>query len=250
MFAAASMKNALDSANAAYTAQSGKQITVSYAASSALAKQIESGAPADIFISADTDWMAYLGNKNLLKPDTQVNLLGNQIVLVAPATKRSRLISRPAWISPPSSATVAWRWARSIPCQPVNTARQPSKNWGSGRRSKARLPVPKACALRWRWYRAAKPLRNCLSDGCRLRPGRRHRRHFSSRQPPAHHLSARHHCQQQEQGCRCLLRLPQVVQGGAFLRARRFHHPELNIACLLHDRRTNRERERFWRDGI
>ncbi len=87
VFAAASMKNALDSANAAYTTQSGKQITVSYAASSALAKQIESGAPADIFISADTDWMAYLGNKNLLKPDTQVNLLGNQIVLVAPRDK-------------------------------------------------------------------------------------------------------------------------------------------------------------------
>lgn len=91
VFAAASMKNALDSANAAYTALSGKQITVSYAASSALAKQIEGGAPADIFISADTDWMAYLGDKNLLKPDTQINLLGNQIVLVAPRDKAKPL---------------------------------------------------------------------------------------------------------------------------------------------------------------
>lgn len=87
VFAAASLKNALDNANAAYAAQSGKQVTVSYAASSALAKQIEGGAPADIFISADTDWMAYIGKKDLIKPDTQVNLLGNQIVLVTAKDK-------------------------------------------------------------------------------------------------------------------------------------------------------------------
>lgn len=87
IFAAASLKNALDNANAAYTAQTGKQVTVSYAASSALAKQIEGGAPADIFISADTDWMAYLGEKKLLKPDTQVNLLGNEIVLIGAKDK-------------------------------------------------------------------------------------------------------------------------------------------------------------------
>ena len=59
VFAAASMKNALDDIDAAYTAKSGVKITVSYAASSALAKQIEQGAPADVFISADTDWMDY-----------------------------------------------------------------------------------------------------------------------------------------------------------------------------------------------
>ena len=87
VFAAASMKNALDNADAAYIAQSGKDVTVSYAASSVLAKQIEGGAPADIFISADTDWMAYVAKKNLIKPDTQVNLLGNQIVLVAAKDK-------------------------------------------------------------------------------------------------------------------------------------------------------------------
>jgi molybdate transport system substrate-binding protein len=87
VFAAASMKNALDNADSAYAAQSGKEVSVSYAASSALAKQIENGAPADVFISADTDWMAYVGKKNLLKPDTQVNLLGNEIVLVAAKDK-------------------------------------------------------------------------------------------------------------------------------------------------------------------
>ena len=64
---------------------SARQATISYAASSALAKQIEEGAPADVFISADLDWMKYLSDKNLIKADTEVKLLGNRIVLVAPA---------------------------------------------------------------------------------------------------------------------------------------------------------------------
>ncbi|WP_137136776.1 molybdate ABC transporter substrate-binding protein [Rhizobium sp. FKY42] len=87
VFAAASMKTALDAANVAYTAKSGNQVVVSYAASSALAKQVEAGAPADVFISADLDWMDYLTKKNLIKPDSRKNLLGNRIVLVAPKDK-------------------------------------------------------------------------------------------------------------------------------------------------------------------
>lgn len=85
VFAAASLKNALDAVNGACEADVGEQATVSYAASSALAKQIEEGAPADVFISADLDWMKYLSDKKLTKPETEVKLLGNQIVLVAPA---------------------------------------------------------------------------------------------------------------------------------------------------------------------
>ena len=85
VFAAASLKNALDAVNAACEAEVGEQATVSYAASSALAKQIEQGAPADVFMSADLDWMKYLADKNLIKADTQTRLLGNSIVLVAPA---------------------------------------------------------------------------------------------------------------------------------------------------------------------
>src|SRR5260370_16429134 len=84
VFAAASMKNALDDIDAAYTAKTGIKITVSYAASSALAKQIEQGAPADVFVSADTDWMDYATSKKSINEPTRVNLLGNSIVLIAP----------------------------------------------------------------------------------------------------------------------------------------------------------------------
>ena len=84
VFAAASMKNALDDANAAFTRATGVKVTASYAASPALAKQIEQGAPADIFISADLKWMEYLTEHKLIKPDTRVNLLGNRLVLIAP----------------------------------------------------------------------------------------------------------------------------------------------------------------------
>jgi molybdate transport system substrate-binding protein len=84
VFAAASMKNALDDVDAAYTARTGVKIVASYAASSALAKQIEQGAPADIFVSADTDWMDYATAKKNINESTRVNLLGNSIVLIAP----------------------------------------------------------------------------------------------------------------------------------------------------------------------
>lgn len=83
VFAAASMKNALDELDAAYTAKTGVKITASYAASSVLAKQIEQGAPVDVFVSADTDWMDYAINKKNINEPTRVNLLGNSIVLIA-----------------------------------------------------------------------------------------------------------------------------------------------------------------------
>src|SRR6201996_1469401 len=84
VFAAASMKNALDDADAAYTAKTGVKIAASYAASSVLAKQIEQGAPADVFVSADTDWMDYAIAKKAINESTRINLLGNSIVLIAP----------------------------------------------------------------------------------------------------------------------------------------------------------------------
>jgi molybdate transport system substrate-binding protein len=84
VFAAASLKGPLDTATEAWTTQSGKKVVISYAASSALMKQIEQGAPADIFASADLDWMKYGTDKKLIDPATVGNLLGNALVLIAP----------------------------------------------------------------------------------------------------------------------------------------------------------------------
>ena len=84
IFAAASLKDALDNINAARAKGGGRSAAISYAGSSVLAKQIEQGAPADIFISADLDWMDYLAERNLIKPEARVNLLGNTLVLIAP----------------------------------------------------------------------------------------------------------------------------------------------------------------------
>ncbi|WP_246172219.1 molybdate ABC transporter substrate-binding protein [Nitrospirillum amazonense] len=97
VFAAASLKNALDNANAAFVAGGGAKATVTYAASSALAKQIEAGAPADVFISADEDWMDYLAGKGLIQPATRRDLLGNELVLVAPADAKTTIEVKPGF---------------------------------------------------------------------------------------------------------------------------------------------------------
>ncbi len=84
VFAAASLKNALDDIGAIFTERTGIKIAASYAASSALVKQIEQGAPADAFISADLEWMDYAAQKKLIQNATRFNLLGNRLVLIAP----------------------------------------------------------------------------------------------------------------------------------------------------------------------
>ena len=84
LFAAASLKNALDEIAGAWAKAGRPAARVSFAASNTLAKQIEQGAPADLFVSADLDWMDYVDGKGLLRPGTRQNLLANSIVLIAP----------------------------------------------------------------------------------------------------------------------------------------------------------------------
>jgi molybdate transport system substrate-binding protein len=83
VLAAASLKNALDEASAAWSRQTGKGTKISYAASSALARQIEAGIPADVFVSADIPWMDYVADKKLIEAPSRSDFLGNQIVLIA-----------------------------------------------------------------------------------------------------------------------------------------------------------------------
>jgi molybdate transport system substrate-binding protein len=85
IFAAASMQTALDAIAPAFQQQSGMTTAISYGSSGILAKQIERGAPANVFISADLKWMDYLEQKKLIEPGTRRNLLGNKLVLIEPA---------------------------------------------------------------------------------------------------------------------------------------------------------------------
>jgi molybdate transport system substrate-binding protein len=82
-FATASLKTALDAAAAAWTAETGAAVSVSYAGTAALAKQIEQGAPADLFLSADVAWMDWLAGRGLIRPETRRDLFGNRLVLIA-----------------------------------------------------------------------------------------------------------------------------------------------------------------------
>jgi molybdate transport system substrate-binding protein len=95
VFAAASLKNALDEISKAWEQESGQSVKTSYAASSALAKQMEQDAPAQIFISADLDWMNYVEGKGLIKAGSRSNLLGNKLVLVAPKDSKVGIELKP-----------------------------------------------------------------------------------------------------------------------------------------------------------
>ena len=85
VFAAASLTDALEELGASFDATSGTTVKFSFAASSALARQIENGAPADVFFSADIDWMDYLQTRKLIQTATRRDVLGNRLVLIAPA---------------------------------------------------------------------------------------------------------------------------------------------------------------------
>lgn len=92
VFAAASLRSALDDIANYWRRETRGQVVISYAATSALARQVEQGAPADVFISADLDWMDYLAQRELIKPESRVNLLGNRLVVVAPQGLSLRIV--------------------------------------------------------------------------------------------------------------------------------------------------------------
>lgn len=91
VFAAASLKNALDDVVKMRAAKTGDKVTVSYAASPALARQIETGAPADVFISADLAWMDYLEKRGLMQPASRYDVARNRLVLIAPSGSATAL---------------------------------------------------------------------------------------------------------------------------------------------------------------
>lgn len=103
VLAAASLKGALEALAPEIEARTGGGLALSFAASSALARQIENDAPADLFISADLEWMDYLEKRSLIRPETRVNLLGNNLVLIAPRVFAGAV-----------DLTVAADWAKAL----------------------------------------------------------------------------------------------------------------------------------------
>jgi len=85
VFAAASLTNVLQELGDGFTRETGIAVKFSFAASSALARQIENGAPADVFFSADVEWMDYLQTRKLIDPESRRDVVGNRLVLIAPA---------------------------------------------------------------------------------------------------------------------------------------------------------------------
>jgi molybdate transport system substrate-binding protein len=176
VFAAASLKNALDAIGDDWRRETGKHATISYAASSTLARQIENGAPADLFISADRDWMDYLQKSKLIKPESRVDLLGNRLVLIAPKDSRVELVIRPGFdiagalgdgrlaMADPAAVpaglygkaaleTLAprccwWHAARRRSASSTRPMRRPSR--GSGSSQPSRLTRIRRSSIRWR----------------------------------------------------------------------------------------------------
>jgi molybdate transport system substrate-binding protein len=146
VFAAASLKNALDAIAGDWRRETGKHATISYAASSTLAKQIENGAPADLFISADRDWMDFLQHSKLIKPESRVDLLGNRLVLIAPKDSKIDLVIRPGFDI--AGALGGGRLAMADP------AAVPAGLYGKSPTVSPplRMSGPPCC-----WWRAAKP---------------------------------------------------------------------------------------------
>jgi molybdate transport system substrate-binding protein len=104
IYAAASLTDALNDIDAAYQKKTGIEVKASFASSSTLAKQIEQGAPAQVFASADTKWMDYLDKKNLIDDSSKKNLLGNALVVIAPSDS----------VVGPQAISASFDWAKFL----------------------------------------------------------------------------------------------------------------------------------------
>lgn len=108
VYAAASLTNAITDLEKAFEKQTKIEVKTSYAGSSTLAKQIEAGAPADVFISADEQWMNYLQNKKLIVSNQRINLLGNKLVLIAPKNSTINTIKMDKNVDPSTAFQGKW----------------------------------------------------------------------------------------------------------------------------------------------
>ena len=224
VFAAASMKNALDDVDNAYTAKTGVKITASYAASSALAKQIEQAAPADVFISADTTWMDYAIEKKTINESTRINLLGNSIVLIAPKNSKTDHVTIGQGFDLAKLASdgkVATGDVKSVPVgKDAKAALEKLGAWTGVEPKMAMAENVRAALALVARNEAA--LGIVYSTDAKIDPRCKDRRHVPGRFPSADHLpsGSNHHCQERY---RRLSHIPDLVRGQDHLREIRIH---------------------------
>ena len=155
VFAAASLTNALNEVGQAFEQKEKHTVRFSFASSSTLAKQIENGAPAHLFLSADLDWMDYLAPT---RPDRRwkpCRFARQPASADRPRRQspksRHQARRRPAGIA--VGRAIGNRATRTM-CRPANTPGRPLRSWGPGKASRAGSPEPTTCALLWRWWSA------------------------------------------------------------------------------------------------
>ncbi len=158
VFAAASLTNAMQDIAQAYKKEKNVEVVSSFASSSTLARQIEAGAPADLFISADQKWMDYAADKKAIVPATRATLLGNSLVVVAPKASAQGAITideKTDWTSLLKGGRLAVGAIHSM-SRPVSMPKKHCRNSVPGRRCRRSSPRLKTCAVRWRWWSATK----------------------------------------------------------------------------------------------
>jgi len=175
VLAAASLQESLTAAGDAWAARRHEKPVLSFAASSALARQIDSGAPADLFISADEPWMDDVQKNGMVRPGTRVSFLANRLVLVAPAGKGARLTIGRGF--PLARALGTGRLAMADPdAVPAGKyGRAALTALGVWPAVAPRSPAPTMSAARWRSSNAARP-----PMASSMKPMRRHRRASAS----------------------------------------------------------------------
>ncbi len=235
VFAAASLTDVLQQAGPLYTKQSNVPVKFSFAASSALAKQIESGAQADAFLSADQDWMNYLQERKLIKAGTRSDLLGNRLVLIAPKDSKVTLKLQkgaPLLAALGPNGRLSTGDPDSVPVgKYAKTALGNLDLWSAIEPRLVRADNVRVALM----YvaRGEAPLGIVYAHGCCRRAAGPRRRCVPRVVTPADHLSRRGNDQ-------CIARdriVPEVParrRGPRHLHQSGFHHPERRHGCRQH----------------
>ena len=195
VFAAASLTNVLEELGARYTRETGQPVKFSFAASSALARQLEAGAGADVFISADVEWMDYVQARGLIDLRSRRDLLGNRLVLIAPASSSIALEDRAGLPLAEALGTgpARDRRPRLRSGRPLRALRARRRS-ACGARSSTGSCAPTTCAPALAFVPAARPARHRVRDRREGRSGVRVVGRLPRGLASADHLSGRGHC--------------------------------------------------------